>query len=103
MSTPLLIPIADLRVAKVQRDMPSTLAEPCLLCGRAVFPESAPTRKAARFVEITTDGCIVWPGDGTMASVSNSQGGFPVGADCYRKIQAAARVLELQTEPEARS
>jgi hypothetical protein len=83
----ILIPLADIMPKRRPPGAkPDAWAEPCLLCGRWL-------RRVADnvFVEITTDGCIVWPGDGTGASVPNSQGAFPVGPDCYRKIEAAAR------------
>lgn len=86
----MLIPIADLGIAKgPARPAPSPSAEPCLLCGRWVLG-------VKHMVEITTSGCVVWPGDGTCASVPNSQGGFTVGPDCYRKLKAAARAKEAK-------
>jgi hypothetical protein len=82
-----LIPIADLGIKHAPPSAkPGKSAEPCLLCGRWILDPSA-----ARIVEITTDGCIVWPGDGTAASVPNSQGGFPVGSNCYAKIKRSAK------------
>ncbi len=82
----ILIPLADIGVQHQEvGPPPGKLAEPCLLCGRWVFRE-APRSK---MVELTTDGCIVWNPDGAIIpSVPNSQGGFPVGPDCYRKIEA---------------
>jgi hypothetical protein len=94
----ILISIDSLNVKKVDRPMPSKFAEPCLLCGRAVFPEAPPMRpKGIQFVEITTDGYIVWAPEGAaVPSVPNSQGAFPVGWDCYQKIKAAAAAQEAK-------
>ena len=91
----ILIPLADIMPKRRPPGaQPSKLAEPCLLCGRWVLVEGAPTSRGVEFVELTTDGCIVWNPDGAaVPSVPNSQGAFPVGRDCYRKIAAAARNL----------
>jgi hypothetical protein len=92
-----LIRIRDLGIQKVDRPMPSRLAEPCLLCGRAVFPEAPPSSKGVQFVEITTDGYIVWAPEGApVPSVPNSQGAFPVGSDCFKKIKAAVKAQEAK-------
>jgi hypothetical protein len=83
----MLIPIADIDRSMVKRSRPhpgGTIAEPCLICGRWLDPTTS------YMVEYTTDGCIVWPVVPTMNSVENSQGGFPVGSDCYAKLRKYA-------------
>lgn len=110
---PRLIPIADLKIEHKRLSAPDnnamretrpmfhgktcacfvcqcinereTSVATCLLCGRWLNPARL------RMVEMTTDGCIVFPGDGTMVSVPNSQGGFPVGPDCYAKVRRYAK------------
>lgn len=63
--------------------------EPCLVCGKAV------KRDAATFVEMLTT-CEL-PLDeehtieGSQHGTGLSQGWFPVGSDCLRKLERAAR------------
>lgn len=87
----MLISIAELNVKKRAPRRwargPLRPLEPCLLCGSWITGTT-------RMVELTTDGYVVYPGDGTCASVPNSQGGFPVGPDCWRKIVKAAKAKQ---------
>ena len=96
MTTPLLIPIADLRIKHDTLPPDSKVGEPCLLCGRWILhPEEA------RYLELTTNGCVVWPpagGSSIVTSVPNSQGAFPVGPDCYKAVKRAAS-LRMYTDP----
>lgn len=54
--------------------------DPCVVCHRPV------DKARAQYVELTTDNEIVLDD----SSPPNSQGGFPVGPDCYRRLLAAA-------------
>jgi len=71
---------------------------PCWLCG---VPVPAPTPGSpVHMVESDTSGRLIVdePENGP-----DSQGGFPVGPACWRKIQAAIRAARKATAPDGRS
>jgi len=59
---------------------PSKNASPCLLCGRWILDPSK-----AQMVHYATSGELLFDED----DAPDSQGWFPVGADCARRIRRA--------------
>lgn len=58
--------------------------EPCEVCGKGLKPEQA------TLVEVDITGRILAIGDETIGEATDdtpSQGAFPVGADCLRKVR----------------
>jgi len=51
--------------------------QPCLICGKAIKDESK-----AKYVQLLTNGNIV----SSTEKFENSQGQFPVGTDCAKKL-----------------
>jgi hypothetical protein len=58
------------------------LAEPCLICGKWIADP-----KAAHYVEVDTFARAIVGEE----SAPDSQGAFPVGADCWRRLPAEGK------------
>lgn len=71
------IPLGDIQTEKGQ-EMSSRGVNPCLLCGKEIKAGSK-----HKYVHLLTNGNIVsWDGD----DIENSQGFFPVGNECAKKL-----------------
>lgn len=68
----------------------TTATHPCWLCG---VPVAVSTDGAApHMVEAAADGCVIVD----EQDPDDSLGWFPVGPDCYRKIQRAIKAARRQ-------
>lgn len=63
--------------------------EACFVCGRGM---TAAAIAAGRLVHLATDGNLVSREETKAGPVADSQGAFPVGSECYKRIPEPFRL-----------